>query len=78
MHQVQQDIYILEMLEQHCLIICLLGTIFIPKDLKYNYIQDREQKIQKLQNENIELNLTIQKYNLQKELRELRKQDVHN
>ena len=61
-----------------CLIICLLGTIFIPKDLKYNYIQDREQKIQKLQNENIELNLTIQKYNLQKELRELRKQDVHN
>ena len=61
-----------------CLIICLLGTIFIPKDLKYNYIQDREQKIQKLQNENIELNLTIQKYNLQKELQELRKQDVYN
>ena len=61
-----------------CLIICLLGTIFIPKDLKYNYIQDREQKIQKLQKENFELNLTIRKYNLEKELQELRKQDVHN
>lgn len=61
-----------------CLIICLLGTIFIPKDLKYNYIQDREQQIQKLQKENFELNLTIRKYNLEKELQELRKQDVHN
>ena len=61
-----------------CLVGCLLGTIFIPKDLKYNYIQDHEKKNQKLQKENFELDLTIRKYNLEKELQELRKQDVHN